>query len=462
VINNGCCLEDRGILPHGRGDITRYMHLARTCNIFRDGLCAPGMTERMPNMVFADRNGNIMDFEGLAMVARSGDYLHPIETDETISLPEGSQLYVLPDRYPIGLDRETGEIVVLKENPYDGKGPVYAVASFLCAAHTNTYAAAWERCENAKPLPLFSYTALGWCKDGFVTTALRTDESTRQDPDTFDPDKVEKGIQVWKHALPGNRLVTHLVHCAQGYGCPAALNLFQGREEGPLPTSPTCNAHCIGCISLQSSCAFPSPQQRITFVPKPAEIAEIALRHIMSVDDAVVSFGQGCEGEPLIVADVIREAIELIRKETDRGTINLNTNASLPEKVSELARAGLDSMRISMNSARRETYNAYFRPRYDFNAIKESAYEMKRMGKFVSINLFVFPGVTDAPKEAAALKDFIDSAGIDMVQWRNLNIDPDFYLEMLGQKIPSGIGIARLIEEIPVRRGYFNPYIKTR
>ncbi|HOO45191.1 MAG TPA: radical SAM protein, partial [Deltaproteobacteria bacterium] len=105
---------------------------------------------------------------------------------------------------------------------------------------------------------------------------------------------------------------------------------------------------------------------------------------------------------------------------------------------------------------------AYFRPGYDFNVLRDSALEMKKLGKFVSINLFVFPGVTDAPKEAAALKEFIDSAGIDMVQWRNLNIDPDFYLEMLGQKLPSGMGIVRLIEEIPVKRGYFNPYVRTR
>ena len=57
-----------------------------------------------------------MDFEGCAMVARSGDYLLPVQEEETISLPEGSQLYVLPERYPIGMDRETGEIVVLKKN----------------------------------------------------------------------------------------------------------------------------------------------------------------------------------------------------------------------------------------------------------------------------------------------------------------------------------------------------------
>ncbi|HPR50888.1 MAG TPA: radical SAM protein [Deltaproteobacteria bacterium] len=416
------------------------------------------MKDTMPNMIFADRNGNIMDFEGCAMVARSGDYLLPLGQEETISLPEGSQLYVLPERYPIGMDRDTGEIVVLKKNPYDGKGPVYAVATFLSAAHTQTYTAAWEKRSDAQMLPLFAYTAIGWA-DGFVTTALRTDESRRQDPDTFNMEVVQKGIESWERMFPDNRLVKHLFHCAQGYCCPAALNLFQSREEAPLPTSPACNARCIGCISLQEKCSVPSPQERISFIPEPREIAEIALQHIRTVDKPVVSFGQGCEGEPLMVSSVIRDAIKLIRKETSEGTINLNTNASMPDKIAELADAGLDSMRISMNSARKATYNAYFRPQYDFALIRDSAREMKERGKFVSINLFVFPGVTDAPKEAAAIKEFIHTCGIDMVQWRNLNIDPDFYLEMLNQKLPSGVGIARLIEEIPVRRGYFNPYV---
>jgi pyruvate-formate lyase-activating enzyme len=310
-------------------------------------------------------------------------------------------------------------------------------------------------------LPLYAYTALGF-SDGFVATAVRTDESRRQDTDMFRMDRVRAGIAAWKKELPDNRLVEHLSHCALVYGCPAALNLFQGREEAPLPTSPACNARCIGCISFQEGCEPPSPQQRISFVPTPEEIAQVALKHIARVDEPVVSFGQGCEGEPLMVGDVIRDAIRIIRKETGRGTINLNTNASMPEKVAELADAGLDSIRISMNSARPVTYRAYFRPAYDFDCLAASAAEMKRRGRFVSINLFVFPGVTDAPKEADSLKRFIAENRVDMVQWRNQNMDPDVYLDLLGQTFPSGIGVRRLIEEIPVRRGYFNPYIPKR
>jgi pyruvate-formate lyase-activating enzyme len=419
------------------------------------------MIESMPHLVFADGNGNIMDFPGLAMVGRSGDYFLPVFEPDTITLPKGAQLYVLPDRHPIGLDRETGEIVTLSENPYDGSYPVFAVATFLPAAHTQTYIAAWERSSCAAELPLFAYTALGW-NDGFVTTAMRTDPSRRQDPDTFNHERVGKGIREWTKELHGNRLVEHLCHCALVYGCPAALNLFQGREEAPLPTSPSCNASCVGCISKQPCGRPPSPQNRIAFVPSPEEIAEVALKHIGAVLEPVVSFGQGCEGEPLMAGDTIRDAIVLIRKKTSKGTINLNTNASLSHKVAELADAGLDSMRISMNSPRENTYKAYFRQTYPFEALAGSALEMKKRRGFVSVNLFVFPGLTDAPKEIDALRRFIDTTGIDMVQWRNLNMDPDVYLEKIGQNLPAGIGIRRLIESIPLRRGYFNPYLGTK
>jgi pyruvate-formate lyase-activating enzyme len=417
------------------------------------------MTDIMPDIVFADTSGNIMDFPGLAMVGRSGDYLLPISSQEIIAMPKGTQLYVIPGRFPIGMDKETGEIIILTENPYDGSSPVHAVAAFLPAAHTQTYLAAWDRTECAPGLPLFAYTAVGW-SDGFVTTAIRTDKSTRQDPDMFDQERIGEGIRQWRTEFPRNRLVDHLsTNCALRYGCPAALNLFQGREEAPLPTSPACNASCKGCISKQPCDSTPAPQDRIEFIPTPREIAEVALKHIRTAKDPVVSFGQGCEGEPLMAADVIRDAIKLIRDETPEGTINLNTNASLPHKVAELADAGLDSMRISMSSARDKTYLSYFRPSYKFEAIMQSAFEMKSRGKFVSVNLFVFPGVTDAPKEIEALKRFIEQAGIDMIQWRNFNIDPDVYLETISQTLPSGIGIRTLIESIPARKGYFNPYL---
>jgi pyruvate-formate lyase-activating enzyme len=417
------------------------------------------MLTESPSLIFADAKGNIMDFEPLAIAGRTWDYIEPVETTDLIPMPKGSQLYVLPDRYPIGFDRETGELVVLDENPFEPGSPAYAVSVFLPAAYSQTHIAAWRKNNRACVLPLFPYSAVGWHGDSFVAAGVRVDDSKRQDPEMFNHEIIRCGIVAWRKDLPENRLVKHLSNCALCYACPAALNLFQGREEAPLPTSPACNAACIGCISLQEKCGPPSPQQRINFIPTSEEIAEVALKHITAVDEPVVSFGQGCEGEPLLVVDVIKKAIILIRKSTSKGTINLNSNSSLPDKIAELADAGLDSLRISMNSPKEATYLKYFRPKYPFDALKQSALEMKNRGKFVSLNLFVFPGLTDAPREVSALKRFINETGVDMIQWRNLNMDPDAYIEALDLKLPPGMGVKNLIESLPLRKGYFNPYI---
>jgi hypothetical protein len=84
---------------------------------------------------------------------------------------------------------------------------------------------------------------------------------------------------------------------------------------------------------------------------------------------------------------------------------------------------------------------------------------------YVSLNYFVFPGYTDSEPEYAALHQLLDDPGVDMIQWRNLNIDPEWYIEELGidTRAPRR-GIERLLETIhadypAVRFGYFNPYL---
>jgi len=180
----------------------------------------------------------------------------------------------------------------------------------------------------------------------------------------------------------------------------------------------------------------------------------------------VASFGQGCEGEPLTEWKTIEEAIKLIRYETSKGVINLNTNASYPDKIEQLLDAGLDSIRVSMNSARSEYYEKYFRPAdYEFADIIESIKIAREKNKFVSLNYFVFPGFTDCRDEWKALEKLLISPGVNMIQWRNLNIDPDWYIEEMGMDFSSeNIGIKKVMDNVrerfpEVRFGYFNPYI---
>jgi pyruvate-formate lyase-activating enzyme len=421
----------------------------------------------MPRLVYADGRGEIVDFPELAMAGRSGSHIRQPALADLIPLPEGSELFVLPGRLPVGTDPASGEPLKLEENPEDAGAGIQAVAAFMAPAHTAVHTAAYEKTADAPLLPLFAYTAVGWHDGRFWVAGFRSDADPRQEAAGFDCDRIEKMTRRQLKSYPGNRLIQHLGICSLSYSCPAAKNYFLGRHEAPLPTSPACNARCLGCISLQPSGCCPSTQDRIKFVPTPAEIAEVAAPHLEKVARGVASFGQGCEGEPLLQAGVIEQAIRLIRKATSRGTVNLNSNASLPEKVARLAVAGLDSIRVSLNSARPEFHERYYRPQgFTFADVCASIDAMKEAGKFVSLNYFILPGFSDDPEEFAALCALIERHRPNFIQLRNLNMDPDWYLEAIGhdpKENPLGIRpwLAALKERFPeLRFGYFNPPVR--
>jgi MoaA/NifB/PqqE/SkfB family radical SAM enzyme len=268
---------------------------------------------------------------------------------------------------------------------------------------------------------------------------------------------------------PENRLIRHLgENCSIRYCCPAARNFFLGRWECPIPVSPACNSNCIGCISFQpEEHALQSPQERLSFIPTVDEIVEFAVPHLEYAERPIVSFGQGCEGEPLLVWQLIRDAIKEIRKKTTRGIINMNSNGSKPAAVEELMKAGLNSIRVSTNSARKEVYESYYLPNnYAFEDIVESSRIVRQYGGWASINYFTFPGMTDHPDEFEALRKWIRYADLSMIQWRNFNIDPDWYLGKINiTELPEGIGIRQVMSAIKtefpnLRYGYFNPYFK--
>ena len=339
------------------------------------------------------------------------------------------------------------------------------MAAFVAPAYTVAYSAAWETMPEAPRLPLYAYSAVGWYKNKFYVPAIRIDPDIRQECDQFDQKKVIAGAKRMLKNNKQNRLLEHLSHCALVYLCPAARNYFLNRWEAPLPTSPTCNSQCLGCISYQpKQSKISSTQNRITFIPTPDEIAEIAIEHLNTAPNPVVSFGQGCEGEPLMVWETIRDAIKLIRKKTSNGIINLNTNASKPEAIEELCKAGLQSIRVSVNSLKEEFYNAYYKPRnYSFGDVLLSLEAAQRYKIWKSLNYFVFPGATDLDIEYQQIRKIIGMYDVNMIQWRNFNIDPEWYLQTINiDKYEKTIGIFNLIQKIKTEfpglyHGYFNP-----
>ena len=339
------------------------------------------------------------------------------------------------------------------------------MAVFNSPGFVNRNFCAYDDTGIADPLPLFSYGAVGFGKKDFRSAAVQVETEPRQDLRQMPRKGVVKGVNRLKQKYPDNRLMRHLETCALQYGCPAGKNFFLRRYEAPLPTSTVCNANCLGCISLQKDSTLCACQDRIAFTPTPEEIAQVSLEHIAHVDRAVVSFGQGCEGEPLTAFKAIEPAVRMIRGATDQGTINLNTNGSLPDRVDALCRAGLDAMRVSVNSVREAAYTAYFRPKsYVWNDVLHSIDTARGHEKFVSINYLNCPGVTDSEKEAGALFDFIRDHDINMIQWRNMNYDPRQYARLMAQAEPGGkaLGMATLIQNLEKEypkliHGYFNP-----
>jgi pyruvate-formate lyase-activating enzyme len=96
--------------------------------------------------------------------------------------------------------------------------------------------------------------------------------------------------------------------------------------------------------------------------------------------------------------------------------------------------------------------------------VRASAKAVRDAGKYLMLNYFIFPGVTDTMAELDALSEWIESDRIDMVQLRNLNIDPEMYLDHVTRAghVVEPMGLMPWLTELrrrfpALRFGYFNP-----
>ena len=350
--------------------------------------------------------------------------------DELLPLPPGAVVTMLPGRSPLLADGRTAARRT-------------ALAVLLPAGYTRTLLPAYVPRPGAPALPLFGYTFACVVDDALAVAALQTDESEDWVPRTFGPGELEARVAARSASDPSNRTLAQLRVCAVEYGCFTAQNVFLERGEAAIPVAPRCNAACIGCISEQDAGAgIPAPQRRIAFEPDVDALTRIGIHHIERVPDGIVSFGQGCEGEPLLRATTIARTIERIRAARANGTLNLNTNGSLPKSLKRLIDAGLQAVRVSLNSFRPETYAAYYRPAgYALDDVLESV--AVAAGLRVSLNLLTHPGVTDERAEVAAMERFLARHPVALVQTRTLNIDPDRYFACVGRPVdPLGMGAA--------------------
>jgi len=402
-------------------------------------------------LAYSAADGKIFYDRARAPLA-DGGVVRPPRQDELVPAPPGTVPALLPGRTPLLAGRPGG-------GARRGRPQEVALAAILPSGFTRLLVPAYATAAGAPTLPLFGYTFAGVVDDALYVAATRTDESEDWTPRYFDAGELDSKIASRRAEDSGSRVLAQLAICSREYGCFTAQNVFLERGEAALPVSPRCNARCVGCISeLDADAGIPSPQTRIAYEPAAGELARVALRHLEAVPEGIVSFGQGCEGEPLLRVDTIAATIARIRAQTSGGTINLNTNGSLPRSLARLIDAGLQAVRISLNSLRPAVYAAYYRPLgYDLDDVLESVRLASRAGLRVSLNYLTHPGVTDDRAEVDALSAFLACVRVDMVQTRTLNIDPAVYFAAAGR--PSDpIGMRAALARIAgfgVRLGNF-------
>jgi len=400
-----------------------------------------------PYLVYSTPDGEIHEETRLQALSFEG---HPLEVDDLIPAPDGVTFSMMPERLAVGQKRN-GEQQVLPST----RG--WALAALLPIGYTRTLLPAYEKVPQAEPLPFFGYSAVAGMNGRLYLAAIKTDEPRKWHPRSFPRQKLEKLVREKQAAFPNNRVIAQHAHCALDYSCPTASNLFFGRWEMAIAVSPGCNSRCIGCISKQEEDeGLISPQDRLTFIPTVDEIVEVALPHLESAEDAIVSFGQGCEGEPLMQWRRIEQVIKAIRRRTDKGVININSNSSNPRWLQKLYDAGLDTIRTSTISGHPETYTAYYRPiGYNFEDVKESLKRASDAGLYSSINLLCFPGIIDREREIEALITLIKDTKLKLIQLRNLNIDPEVLLprmpalDTMGKALGMHTLIDTLKREVP-------------
>jgi pyruvate-formate lyase-activating enzyme len=460
-----------------------------------------------PRLLVAAPDGTVYEHPELEMALDNGLDLLRVTPKDVIPLPSDWDLMAVPGTRPIGYDPKTGRFETLTTfTTDDGKTfepwavachppPGYVrnhhvAALFTDETHPDAKLKAQQEeiaakrardaakaekrglrvldaaGDDARPgLPLWAYTAVGAGQKGTVAALFLADETTRWAPSLFYKADLKDKVAARIAQDPDNQVLRQLASCATDSLCCCASNVFNERWEGAVPIAPACTAACLGCISKEPEWNTPVPQKRLKFQPTPDEIARVIAHHLERAPEPMMSFGQGCEGEPTMNGPVIIESIRLARERTKRGIININTNGSRPETIRACAKAGATALRISLNTFDPDVYTMYYRPAdYTFDDVMKSFAAGRDEGMHISINLLIWPGWTDQMAEIDRISPLVEDGRLHMIQLRNLCVDPGYYRKALPPREQRGalLGMKGFVKELhrrhpKLRFGTFNP-----
>jgi len=379
--------------------------------------------------VHSDRSGRVVVAADWGAAAFDGNATGPLH--EAMPLPAQAMIVPLPGREAEGLDRQ-GHVRRL--------GPSrFAVAAVLPPGSLRLALPAYADTPRDEPLVPRAYAAIGADEHGELVVAAT---ALADHAPTAAPSDLAARVNATLRARAANRELRQLARCARDYACRAAANAFVGRGDCALPVGAPPNERPAGFLALRDD-RDAAPTEPAAFHPSAEEIAEVATTHL-AAGGTLVAFGRACEGEPLLAAREIEDAIRRIRARDARATIHLETNGSFPVALRRLRAAGVDSIAIRLASARSDTYEALHRPEgYRFSDVRSSLAEAATWNVALSLVVLTLPGLTDRPRELEALVAVAgDIPSGNVLVLRDLAADPRRALALIAGDAPLGMGIA--------------------
>ncbi len=393
----------------------------------------------MYRAVHADRGGRILVAD------------HPaLAFDGVRTVPFGDAIPLPPEAVVVSIEREALASERSGKPRRLGAGRLTA-AALLPPGFLRTQLPAFVD-EPGKPdLAPKPYTAVAADESGALWAAgiaVEPDEETRLAKADLAA-KVAEGLRTH----PGDRLVRQLARCAREYGCRGAANAFIGRGECALPIAAPSNERPPAAVAPRRD-GEAEPTESAAFHPTTDELADLAREHF-AAGGTMVGFGRACEGEPLLAAREVEDAIARIRLGTREGTIHLRTNGSVPGSLRRLRSAGLDSISVRLVSARAATYESLHGPDYRFPDVRASLRLAAELRLSLSVLVLVLPGIFDRPDELAeliALLSELPSGSALLV--RDLHADPLRALARLHTHGVEPVGIAAALAKIRDQVGH--------
>ena len=105
--------------------------------------------------IVSNKAGEIFDLDGFAAVGMAGLSLLPLTLDDSMNMPFGGELMLMPDRKPLLYNIKSHRIEMLMENPYIPGESIFPVAAFNSPGYVATFVSAFKENKNACFLPRF-------------------------------------------------------------------------------------------------------------------------------------------------------------------------------------------------------------------------------------------------------------------------------------------------------------------